>query len=199
MLRLHKAFPGLGKALGGPDLMLGIAPTNISAGVGLGRNFSHYAFLALVLGASPAHAESFETRLAPAPVTDGTRGDIMGEGTATAELEGNRLTVKGEFQGLTSNATTAHLYDGIRIGAMGPKAFDITVTPQTAGSVSGSVSLSAAQVRAVRAGRFYIQVNSQKAPNGNLIGWLLPPHPFAGEAVPVAGHGFLPQLDVSRK
>ncbi len=52
-------------------------------------------------------------------------------------------------------------------------------------------------MRAVRAGHFYILVNSQKAPNGNLIGWLLPPHPFTGEAVPVAGHGFLPQLDVS--
>lgn len=199
MLRLHKGFPGFGKALGGTGVMLGIASINISAGVGLGQGFSHYAFLALILGASPARAESFETRLAPAPVTDGTRGDIMGEGTATAELNGNRLTVKGDFQGLTSNATTAHLYDGIRIGAMGPKAFDITVTPQTAGSVSGSVSLSAAQVRAVRAGHFYIQVNSQKAPGGNLIGWLLPPHPFAGEAVPVAGHGFLPQLDVPKK
>jgi hypothetical protein len=167
--------------------------------VGLGRSFSHYAFVALIFGATPALAESFETRLAPAPLTDGTRADVMGEGTAFAELDGNRLTVKGDFQGLTSAATTAHLYDGIRIGAMGPKAFDITVTPNTAGSVSGSVSLSAAQVRAVRAGHFYIQINSQKAPSGNLIGWLLPPHPFAGEAVPVSGHGFLPQLDVPRK
>ena len=167
--------------------------------MGLGHNYSHYVFLALVLCATPVWAESFETRLAPAPVTDGTRNDTMGEGVATAELEGNRLTVKGDFQGLTSNATTAHLYDGIRIGAMGPKAFDITVTPHTTGSVSGSVTLSAAQMRAVRAGHFYILVNSQKAPTGNLIGWLLPPHPFAGEAVPVAGHGFLPQLDVPRK
>lgn len=185
--------------MGGPGLMLGIAAINISAGVGLGQVVSRYAFLALALSATPAIADSFETRLAPAPLTDGTRADVMGEGNATAELDGNRLTVKGDFQGLTSNATTAHLYDGIRIGAMGPKAFDITVTPHTAGSVSGSVTLSAAQVRAVRAGHFYILVNSQKAPNGNLIGWLLPPHPFAGEAVPVAGHGFLPQLDVSRK
>lgn len=197
MLRLHKA-------LDSPRLMLGISPINISAGVGLGRNFSHYAFLALAafslaLGATPVRADNFETRLAPAPLTDGTRNDVMGEGHATAELNGNRLTVKGDFQGLTSNATTAHLYDGIRIGAMGPKAFDITVTPRTAGSVSGSVTLSAAQVRAVRAGHFYILINSQKAPEGNLIGWLLPPHPFAGEAVPVAGHGFLPQLDVPRK
>lgn len=179
--------------------MLGIASIIISAGVGLGHNFSRYAFLALALSATPVLAESFETRLAPAPLTDGTRGDVMGEGTATAELDGNRLTVKGDFQGLTSNATTAQLYDGIRIGAMGPKAFDITVTPHTAGSVSGTVTLSAAQARAVRAGHFYILINSQKAPGGNLIGWLLPPHPFAGEAVPVAGHGFLPQLDVPKK
>jgi hypothetical protein len=35
----------------------------------------------------------------------------------------------------------------------------------------------------------YVQINSEKAPDGNLTGWLLPPHPFPGEGVPVAGQG----------
>jgi hypothetical protein len=177
----------------------------------LRHRVSHSAVLALVLCAAPVFApeasaqaeatikQDFETRLAPSPVTDGTRNNILGEGHATATLEGNRLTVRGTFAGLASNATRASLYDGIRIGAMGPKITDITVTPGTRGDVSGAVTLTARQVNAARSGRVYIQVDSEKAPDGNLTGWLLPPHPFAGEAVPVAGHGFLPQLDVPQR
>ena len=163
------------------------------------HRYHHCAVVALVLCASPAIAEEFETRLAPSPVTEGTRGNIAGEGEATATLDGNRLTVRGKFDGLASNATRAALHDGIRIGAMGPKVADITVTPATSGEVSGNLTLTARQANAVRSGHVYIQLDSEKAPEGNLTGWLLPPHPFAGEAVPVAGHGFLPQLDVPQR
>ncbi|MEY4965850.1 MAG: hypothetical protein RL274_1433 [Pseudomonadota bacterium] len=176
------------------------------------HRYHHCAVVALVLCAATVFAtgasaqagatikkEEFETRLAPSPHTDGTRANVMGEGHATASLEGNRLTVRGTFHDLPSNATRAALYDGIRIGAMGPKISDINVTPATGGEVSGSVTLTARQANAVRSGRVYIQLDSEKAPDGNLTGWLLPPHPFAGEAVPVAGHGFLPQLDVPQR
>jgi hypothetical protein len=165
----------------------------------LRHRYHHCAVLALLLCATPVAAEDFETRLAPSPVTEGTRGNVMGEGTATAILDGNKLTVRGKFAGLAGNATRAALYDGIRIGAMGPKIADITVTPAVSGEVSGSVTLTPRQANAVRSGRVYIQLDSEKAPEGNLTGWLLPPHPFAGEAVPVAGHGFLPQLDVPQR
>ena len=53
----------------------------------------------------------------------------------------------------------------------------------------------AAGQAALRQGRVYVQVNSQKAPEGNLWGWLLPEHPFPGADVPEKGQGFLPQLD----
>jgi hypothetical protein len=75
----------------------------------------------------------------------------------------------------------------------------LTVTQATSGTVSGSATLTPKQAAALRAGHFYVQVNSQKAPDGNLTGWLLPPHPFAGEDVPVSGPGFLPQFDVPKK
>ena len=163
------------------------------------HRYHHCAFLALILCATPAWGEEFETRLAPSPVTEGTRNNVSGEGAATATLDGNRLTVRGTFGGLSGNATRAALYDGIRIGAMGPKVADINVTPAVSGEVSGAVTLTTRQANAVRSGHFYIQLDSEKAPEGNLTGWLLPPHPFAGEAVPVPGHGFLPQLDVPRR
>ena len=156
-----------------------------------------FVLMALLL-AAPAFGESFETRLSPSPLTDGTRVNVTGEGRVSAELTGNNLTVKGDFHGLASNATTAELYDGLGIAIPGPKAFDLTADHAMAGSVSGTVSLSAKQVAALKAGHLYVQLNSEKAPDGNLTGWLLPPQPFAGEDVPVAGPGFLPQFEVQK-
>jgi len=155
--------------------------------------------LALGLVAGGAQAENFETRLSPSPLTDGTRINITGEGRALVQWDGNILSVSGDFQGLATNATTAALYDGLGIGIPGPKVFDVSVTPGTSGTIWGSLQLTRKQVAELRAGHFYVQVNSEKAPDGNLTGWLLPPHPFAGEGVPVAGPGFLPQFDVTQK
>jgi hypothetical protein len=154
--------------------------------------------LVLVCAAVPAVADNFETRLSPSPLTDGTRINVTGEGMAKAGLDGNKLTVSGDFHGLAGNATTAELYDGPGIAIPGPKAFDLTVTPGASGTLSGSVTLTGKQAAAVRAGHFYVQINSQKAPDGNLTGWLLPLHPHLAEDEPVAGPGVLPQFDVKK-
>jgi len=159
----------------------------------------HVGIVVVALAAAaPARADSFETRLSPSPLTDGTRINITGEGRALVQWDGNILSVSGDFQGLATNATTAALYDGPGIAIPGPKAFDLTVTQETSGTIWGSLQLTRKQVADLRAGRFYIQINSQKAPDGNLTGWLLPPPPFAGEDVPVAGAGFLPQFEVKK-
>jgi hypothetical protein len=154
--------------------------------------------LALLWAAPVFAAEQFETRLARSPMTDGGHAANPGEGRAKAVLDGNKLTVTADFRGLASNATAAQLYEGAGIAAWGPKAFDLTATPGMSGTVSGSVTLSAKQVSALRAGHFYLQINSQKAPDGNLTGWLLPAHPIAAEGEPVQGAGFMPQFDVPK-
>src|SRR6185503_19080175 len=155
--------------------------------------------LAFGLLAAQANAETFETRLSPSPLTDGTRVNITGQGNALVQWDGNILSVSGNFAGLASNATTAEIYDGPGIGIPGSKAFDLSLTPDTSGTIWGSLTLTRKQLAELRAGHLYVQINSQKAPDGNLTGWLLPPHPFAGEGVPVAGAGFLPQFDVPQK
>ncbi len=83
---------------------------------------------------------------------------------------------------------------GLGIAILGPKAFDLAATQGTSGSISGSVILSPRQAAALRQGHFYIQINSQKAPDGNLTGWLLPPHPFAGEDVPFKARASCPNV-----
>jgi hypothetical protein len=53
---------------------------------------------------------------------------------------------------------------------------DLTVakTDGTAGTLSGSFELNAIQIADLEKGRLYVQLHSEKAPDGNLWGWLLP-------------------------
>ena len=158
--------------------------------------------LILLLSGSAAMAapEEFQVSLGPVARTNVTKLLAVGRGSVSASLDGNKLSIKGLFSGLASPATDAHLCVGVGIGTLGTcGAEPLTVSQSANGTLSGDLTLTAKQVAALHAGQLYIQINSQKAPTGNLTGWLLPPHPFAGEDVPVAGAGFLPQLDVPQK
>jgi CHRD domain len=126
---------------------------------------------ALVWAAAPQ--EKFHTRLAPVAMDATMRANVAGIGNATATLTGNKLTISGTFEGLRTPATTANLRLSRVAGVRGPAVLDLTVTPATAGNVSGTFDLSADQVEALKKGRFYIQIQSEKAPDGNLWGWLM--------------------------
>jgi CHRD domain len=128
----------------------------------------------LALGRSaPAQEDAFKGRLSPVPVESATRSGITGSGSVTATLTGRSLAVRGTFTGMQTPATLAQIHLGPR-GIRGPVMFDLTVTKATAGSISGTVTLTPEQVEAVRRSRFYVQIHSEKAPDGNLWGWLLP-------------------------
>jgi hypothetical protein len=146
--------------------------------------------------AAPAGAQQYETRLTAVAYDAAMRANVQGDGDVTADLDGNRLTVKGTFNGLASAATQARLYSGPGIGVPGPAILDLALAGQTDGSIQGSFSLTAAQLAAFKRGHVYVQINSRNAPDGNLWGWLLPDHPFPGADVPEEGDGFVPQLDV---
>lgn len=149
-----------------------------------------------VLSASPVLADDYAQRLTAVAYDGAMRANVQGDGHVSATLDGRKLTVKGDFSALPSAATSAKLYSGPGIGVPGPALLDLQLTGQNDGTFQGSFTLSMAQLAALKRGHVYVQVNSQKAPDGNLWGWLLPAHPFAGANVPVDGQGFLPQLDV---
>jgi hypothetical protein len=138
------------------------------AAVALGTWFGYVALLA---AAQPE--EKFKTRLAPVAIDIAMQKNIAGSGSASAVLSGNKLTVSGTFEGLRSPATYAHLHQGLATGVRGPAVFDLTATHETSGTVSGTFDLTAEQLENLRKGRLYIQINSEKAPEGNLWGWLL--------------------------
>lgn len=117
--------------------------------------------------------ETFKARLALVPSDLKTRPDITGGGTATAILNGTKVTITGTFEGLKSPATMAQLHSGVATAVRGPVVQDLTITKATGGSISGSFDLTPQQAEALRKGRMYIQIHSEKAPEGNLWGWLL--------------------------
>jgi hypothetical protein len=127
----------------------------------------------LMLAAGVAAADTFNARLGRVPVDSRTQADIQGIGSAEAELDGDRLVVSGEFAGLVGAATAADLRMGVAVGARGPAFHSLEVTAAREGEISGSVRLNAEQLAALRAGRLYIQIQSESAPDGNLWGWLL--------------------------
>lgn len=156
----------------------------------LKKTMTAYSKLILVIAASmlaavPSPAQSgdkFNARLAPAPAL-GLRGGasaVAGIGSASASLSGRKLAVTGSFEKMASAATTAKLGLGLITGARGDFIFDLTITkapqsdpPGTGGTIVGSFDLTPAQVDALKQGQLYIQINSEGAPNGHLLGWLL--------------------------
>jgi hypothetical protein len=134
------------------------------------------------------------------PLDAATRANIQGRGDATAIVEGRLLTISGSFGGMTSPATDAHVYLSTYIGVPGEiQSMNLAVSPATSGTVSGTSVLTAGQAAALRAGKLYVQIDSQNAPSGNLWGWLLPSHEQVGQGVPQRGDWFQPHIGASQR
>ena len=129
---------------------------------------------ALAIGVAAQGTTKFTARLSRVAIDAAELSRVAGLGSLTAELKGNSLTIQGKFSGLLSPATKAHLDRGAEKGLRGRMLFDLTVSLGTEGTISGTVMLSPSQVNDLRLGRFYVQVDSEKAPDGNLWGWILP-------------------------
>ena len=132
------------------------------------------ALAALPCWTADAAAQTrFVARLSIVPITVAMQETVAGVGSATAVLAGDRLTVEGTFQGLRSPATIARLHIGPR-AIRGAAFADIPVPSATSGSFKGVVQLSGAQREALDKRALYIQLYSEKAPDGNLWGWFFP-------------------------
>jgi hypothetical protein len=118
--------------------------------------------------------EVFKTRLSPVAMDATMRATVAGSGLVAARLTGSRLVVDGSFEGLLSPATTAQVRQSAMTGVRGPAVFDLTVSKATNGKIGGSFDLTPEQADILRRGRLYVQIQSEKAPDGNLWGWLLP-------------------------
>jgi hypothetical protein len=121
-------------------------------------------------------AEKYRGRLAPVPALGIQPATVAGVGSASATLTGRKLSVSGSFEKMDSAATVARLSMGPLTGVRGQPVLDLTVSKTgngTTGTIAGVFDLTPAQVDALRKGRIYVQIHSEGAPNGHLMGWLL--------------------------
>ena len=128
---------------------------------------------AALLLAAPAFAASYEAQLDPAPFDATTRADVIESiGNLTATLEGSTLTVRGTFSNFTSPATGGSFRIGLAKGVPGDAIGTLTVEHARQGSFSGTIRLSSAQMAALKREALYVRIDSEKAPEGNVQGWL---------------------------
>ena len=138
------------------------------------RAFVFVAGLAVLAVSLAAQAqEKFKARLYPVTLDASLRAEITGNGSIAAVLEGRKLSITGSFDGLRTAATVAQINQSPVTGVRGPSVLDLTISKATSGSVTGSFELTDQQVDMLRKGRLYVQIHSEKAPDGNLWGWLL--------------------------
>ncbi len=126
------------------------------------------------LSTSAQTGKAFKARLSPVPIDVSMQATISGTGSVSAVLNGQKLTVTGTFEGLRSPATIAQVHKSANRGIRGPVVFDLKPSTGTSGTIAGSIDLTAGQITDLEQGRLYVQLHSEKAPDGNLWGWLLP-------------------------
>lgn len=117
--------------------------------------------------------QTYKARLSAVAADARTRAELAGAGTASATLAGSKLTINGSFEGLRSAATTAQLHSAVAAGVRGPAIQDLTVSKATNGMISGTVDLTSQQIESLHRGGLYVQIQSEKAPEGVLWGWLI--------------------------
>ncbi len=133
-----------------------------------------FSFASMLAAQNGQGEELFEARLSPVPINISMMATIAGTGSLTATLKGRQLTIQGLFEGLRSPATTVQIHRGPK-GIRGPVIpnLELTVTKAVKGTVSGTLQLTPQEITDLRDGRLYVQIQSERAPDGNLWGWLL--------------------------
>lgn len=128
----------------------------------------------VLLAAVQAPSETRLARLAPVPIDVAMQETIAGLGQATATLAGTTLTVEGSYRGLVTPATTVKIFESPRMGMRGTLVSEFASGGGRSGTFKGTVVLSPGHVAAFGKGLLYVQLQSEKAPDGNLWGWLTP-------------------------
>jgi hypothetical protein len=130
--------------------------------------------MSVVAATSAQSPRQFRARLSPVPLDVAMQATIAGSGTVTATLAGSTLTLTGSYKDLKSPATVVRLHRAPNKGMRGPAIADLSATKAASGEITGTVELKPDQVTELAAGHLYVQLHSEKAPEGNLWGWLLP-------------------------
>ena len=140
----------------------------------LGRKTFSFTIVLLAfsfISATSQAQETYRARLSPMPTTPQTKDTITGEGEVFLTLNGNTLSVTGNYSGMSSVATMAHIHNGPP-AQPGPVVAQLVVPSSTAGDVTAELELSDELVEALKSNSLYIQIHSETNAPGELRGWV---------------------------
>ncbi len=120
--------------------------------------------------AAPLHAEmmTFKTELKGA--TEVPPNDSAGKGTAdiSVDTDAKKITWTLSHEGLTGDPTAAHFHGPAKPGENAKPIVDIT-----ANMASGSADLTDAQLADIKNGMVYLNIHTEKYPDGEIRGQLM--------------------------
>jgi hypothetical protein len=79
----------------------------------------------------------------------------------------NEVFLTGNFSGIAANATDAHIHDGVT-GVDGPVVVTLSATANTAGTITGSATVSDAFADAMILGNAYVNIHNGTFPGGEI-------------------------------
>ncbi len=114
-----------------------------------------------------AQSMPFAAKLAPAAGVAST-----GAGTATLSLDAATkvLTYRVEYSGLTGPATAAHIHAAAQAGGNGPPVVPFASPASPASPITGTATLTDAQVADLHAGKWYVNVHTAANKGGEIRG-----------------------------
>lgn len=128
------------------------------------------AFLALgALSAAPALAETktFRADLSGASVVPPVESQATGSADVTIDTEAKTVTWTVTVEGLSGDATAAHIHGPAAEGENAAPAIDMS-----AAIMEGSGEITDEQIADLEAGNYYVNVHTEANPDGEIRGQL---------------------------
>jgi hypothetical protein len=125
-----------------------------------------------VLASATAHAETltFTTVLKGSEEVPPNDTTGMGEVRATLDTSSRVLTYRATYSGLTGDAIAAHFHAPAAAGTNAPPMIPMT---SLASPISGSVTLTDAQIADLEAGKWYFNVHTVAHKGGEIRGQMM--------------------------
>jgi hypothetical protein len=132
--------------------------------------------IAAIISAGPVAAEVVHYTASLNGASETPPNTTTGTGAAKVDLDTSAKTVSWtlSYSGLTGPATAAHFHGPAPVGK--PAGVTVPLKGDLTSPITGSASVSDAQIADLRAGQWYVNVHTAAHPAGEIRGQVLPRH-----------------------
>ena len=125
-------------------------------------------------GGSGGNTTTYNMQLMGASEVPATTSTATANVTVMLNKTTGAVTVTGNFQGLTSNATAAHIHGPAAVGVNAPVLVPLTISQATSGTVSANATMTSPQMNDMVNGMTYVNIHSQMFPDGEIRAQIVP-------------------------